>query len=362
MYLKRASKLSIVVGALLLASAILPTAAHAANTCNAFIAIDYASSQVFSDVGDTLMVTLTVGAGSVGGGTQATINRVRFELDCDAGSPLGLGCLDDGPIITYLGDGSITTDCPRAFSTGHAAGTAPNQIVFTPATPFDIPANNPSFCSITFGIAVAALSDDITPGKAEEVAGYSAANADVRCDNNLSSAGSQSGSIPLCPDCDDSNECTQDVCNRDTGVCSNTNVVFCDDNNACTTDRCVPETGLCENEDNVTPTCNDNNACTTDTCDPATGQCVFTDVVTPTCNDNNACTTDRCVPATGQCENIDNKTPTCNDNNACTTDRCVPATGQCENIDNKTPTCNDNNACTTDRCVPATGLCENFDN
>jgi hypothetical protein len=38
--------------------------------------------------GDTLMVTMTIGAGTIGGGTKATVNRVRFELTGDAGSPL----------------------------------------------------------------------------------------------------------------------------------------------------------------------------------------------------------------------------------------------------------------------------------
>jgi hypothetical protein len=318
MHLKRASKLSIVAGVLFLASAILPTAVHAANTCNAFIAISYSSTQNYHDVGDSLQVTLTVGAGLIRGGTKATINRVRFELDCDSGSPLGLNCADDGAIIRYLGDSTITTSCPGAFTTSHADTTAPNQIVFTPDTPFDILANNPTFCDINFGVQVVGLSDDPSPGKAEEVTGYSAAQVDVLCDNNLSSAGSQSGSILLCPDCDDDDVCTTDSCDRELGTCSNSDVPCPPDNNACTTERCDPIEG-CLTDPVTCPA--DNNACTTERCDPETG-CV-TDPVT--CSpDNNACTTERCDPETG-CVTDPVTCPS--DNNACTTERCDPETG-----------------------------------
>src|SRR6187402_2976696 len=85
--------------------------AHAANTCNAFISIGYVTTQNFHDIGDQLRVVLTIGTGSINGGTQATVNRVRFELDCEAPFPLGLGCMDDGTIIKYLGDSTIQSDC-----------------------------------------------------------------------------------------------------------------------------------------------------------------------------------------------------------------------------------------------------------
>ncbi|MDZ4844980.1 MAG: choice-of-anchor L domain-containing protein, partial [Chitinophagales bacterium] len=61
------------------------------------------------------------------------------------------------------------------------------------------------------------------------------------------------------PDCDDNNDCTNDLCNA--GVCSHTPIT-CNDGNACTTDGCAPATGC-----TTTPVvCNDGNACTTDGC------------------------------------------------------------------------------------------------
>src|SRR6185295_5596109 len=172
-----------------------PDAAHAANTCNGFIAIEYSGAQNFSVVGDQLRVRLTVGAGAIGGGTKATLNRVRFELDCDRpnpGSPLGLGCTDDGAVIKYLGDATIETTCPQTFTTGHEVGTSPNELVLTPHAPFDIPAGVQNFCVVSFGIEVMSLSDDVTPRLAEEVTGYSAATGDIQCNNGLASAGTQS--------------------------------------------------------------------------------------------------------------------------------------------------------------------------
>jgi parallel beta-helix repeat protein len=349
----------------------LPAPARAANTCNSFISFDYPTAGNFTLPGETLRVRLTLSAGQIQGGTLIDISRLRFDLDCNSGSPLALGCTDEGAIVEYMGDSTITesSTCvdkdiqPVSFSTGHATATSPNQVVFTPSKPIRLFAATGDACFIEFDVRVLTRSVDPTPAEIEQVAGFDVGQNDATCDNGLMSSGSQSGSILLCRDCNDNNACTTDACNQDTNTCTNEDGVTptCDDNNPCTVDTCVPATGQCSNVDDRTSTCDDNNACTTDRCAPATGACENIDTVTPTCNDNNACTTDRCVPATGACENIDTVTPTCNDNNGCTTDRCVPATGTCENIDTVTPTCNDNNACTTDRCVPATGQCSNID-
>jgi len=59
--------------------------------------------------------------GSIDGGTKVTINRVRFALDCpDFLICSGPGDSDLGPIVAYLGDSTITTTCPTAWSTGNA--------------------------------------------------------------------------------------------------------------------------------------------------------------------------------------------------------------------------------------------------
>lgn len=89
-------------------------------------------------------------------------------------------------------------------------------------------------------------------------------------------------------DCDDSNACTDDVCDAATGVCSNP-PRNCDDGDACTADACDPLSGC------VTTAldCDDNDRCTDDACDPLSG-CVHTHNEVP-CNDGFDCTgNDRC--------------------------------------------------------------------
>jgi hypothetical protein len=388
-----------------------PDAARAANTCNGFVALGYEGGEGLNQVGDQLRVVLTVGAGTIRGATKARLHRVRFALDCDSGSPLGLGCADDGAVIKYLGDATIQTTCPSAFTTGHAVGTLPNELVLTPSPALDLPPEVPSFCEVSFGLEVAGLSDDATPGLIEEATGYLPGNGDLRCDNGLAAGSTQSGSLPLCPSCDDHDPCTTDSCEE--GACANV-PLDCDDGDACTVDACengacvsgplcddhdvctadscqegsctnepiVCDNGdacsahscadgpcldgqvVCDDEDpcttdscesgacvNVPVGCDDNNACTTDSCEG--GSCANVPLA---CDDNNPCTTDGCE--SGGCVNT---TLDCNDNNACTADVCDPATGECVNDDQVTPTCNDANACTTDSCDPGTGGCVHAD-
>ena len=277
------------------------TPVHAASTCNTFIAFDYPTAANFTVPGETVRVQLTVGSGSIIGGTQVQMNRIRFDLDCNSGNPLALGCTDEGAIVEYGGDAFIQTNCtglsgPVSFSTGHGESTAPNQVVFTPSEPVFIPASTPNFCTIEFDVTVLARSGDPTPDDIEQVAGFDVDQGDAACDNGLQSSGSQSGSLVLCPDCDDDNDCTADSCNQDTGECVNDVAVVCNDNNACTQDRCVPSTGACEYTDTVTPTCSTSDVCAPQVCDPATGTCVDDDapLSTPCEADGDECTIDHC--------------------------------------------------------------------
>src|SRR5512146_3085783 len=90
----------------------VPVVARAqVNTCNAQIAFDYFTANNVQAIGDVVTVRLTLSTASITGGTKVTINRLRFDLDCDSGSALGLGCTDDGAIINYEGDGTINTNC-----------------------------------------------------------------------------------------------------------------------------------------------------------------------------------------------------------------------------------------------------------
>ncbi len=365
-------------------SAALVTPSSAAETCNGQGTIAYVSGSPFLVLGDTVRVRLTIGSGSIQGGTQITINRTRFELDCNVDFGMGVPCTDDGAVVSYLGN--ITTDCGVVWSDGgHAVGTLPNEVVFTPSAPIVIAANTPSFCNLEFDVRIDAYSSDSTPATAEEAAGFNSPAKDAVCNtpHNLTTGNTSTGALQLCPVCDDNNQCNGlETCNQQTGecvpgqpfVCDDHNVCtddtcnpavpapgdpcvftpkpadFCNDNNACTADTCNPQIG-CVHTD-ISASCNDNNACTADRCDPAVG-CVHTDI-SASCNDNNACTDDSCNPATG-CVNTPKPADFCDDHNACTADRCDPAVG-CVHTD-ISASCNDNNACTSDRCEPTTGQC-----
>jgi len=341
----------------------LPSGALALNSCNGVVQFSYLSGKNYpqpvppgTDSDDLLTVQLTLGTGTIQGGTVLNLHQVNFDLDCLTGTNGGTtSCTDDGAVIQYGGDGTITTDClvngnPVQWVSGHGTTTSPNEVQLVPEqsgspVTLSIPAGTTSFCNISFGIQVVGRTSN-ADGFIQQNAFYAVS----MCNNGTNASGAGSGSFPECPVCNDNNACTTDTCNSDHTpasdapnlACVFTAIPPCNDNNACTTDTCNPATGCTS-----TPiSCNDNNACTTDTCNPATG-CTSTPI--PPCNDNNACTTDTCNPATG-CTST--PIPPCNDNNACTTDTCNPATG-CTST--PIPPCNDNNACTTDTCNPATG-------
>ncbi|MBR57053.1 MAG: hypothetical protein CMH54_03245 [Myxococcales bacterium] len=136
--------------------------------------------------------------------------------------------------------------------------------------------------------------------------------------------------------CQDTNPCTDDLCDEVLGCDFAFNEAPCDDDNPCTLgDTCGD--GVCVGGAEIS--CSDNNPCTEDSCDPA-GGCVFTPN-TATCDDGNLCTTvDTC--SDGSCHGT---TPlACDDENVCTTDVCDPLVG-CEYASNTAP-CDDGNVCT----------------
>src|SRR5438445_9264011 len=207
--------LSIVAGA--------PSIAVAARTCNGLLTIDYVGGPNFALPGDVVRVRLTLGTGSIDGGTELIVNRLRFDLDCDANFTLGIPCTNEGAIVEYEGDSTITTDCGVTWSTGDAVSSSPNDVVFTPSSQVNIPAGRaipPGFCTVEFDVKVLTQSIDNTPEQIEEVTGYLASQDDASCDNNLKSSAQQSSSISVCH-CT-STDCVDSVCNQDTGECVDT--------------------------------------------------------------------------------------------------------------------------------------------
>ncbi|HEX6179364.1 MAG TPA: post-COAP-1 domain-containing protein, partial [Thermoanaerobaculia bacterium] len=127
-----------------------------------------------------------------------------------------------------------------------------------------------------------------------------------------------------CPD--DGNVCTQDVCNPETGGCG---VVLagqsCADGDLCDGTETCNSAGTCVAGTPVV--CQDTNACTDDVCDPATGQCSFVNDNTNQCSDGLFCTVnDRCE--NGACVSTPRN---CGDANACTPDTCDETNDTCVN-------------------------------
>ncbi len=130
--------------------------------------------------------------------------------------------------------------------------------------------------------------------------------------------------------CGDNNQCTTDTCDPATGCKHSANTVPCNDGDQCTQgDQC--NGGLCKS--GKKKTCNDSDNCTTDSCNAQTGKCVFTPVIgcggnckkTADCQDNNVCTDNSCVG--GKCK-ISNNVKACDDKNPCTAiDKC--SNGKC---------------------------------
>src|SRR5678815_509488 len=98
--------------------------------------------------------------------------------------------------------------------------------------------------------------------------------------------------VPTCQGnakCADTDACTADLCEPNTGVCSNPPIV-CDDGNSCTLDVC--QSGAC----NSIPApsgqpCDDGDRCTTgDTCVGGSGVPPVCQGSALSCNDGNTCT------------------------------------------------------------------------
>ena len=174
----RARKLvaRIVAAAIILGVAgFAPAVAHGA-TCNGLFTIDYVGGPSFALPGDTVRVRLTLGTGSIQGGTELTVNRLRFYLDCNSDLGLAVPCTDEGSIVEYEGDSTITTTCDGVtWSSAHPMSATPNEVVLTPSTPVDIPADtpvDPGFCNLEFDVKVLTASNDGTPDQIEETTGY----------------------------------------------------------------------------------------------------------------------------------------------------------------------------------------------
>src|SRR5437667_133347 len=272
-------------------------------------------------------IKLDVGAGPISASPfQLTVNRLRFDLDC-VGSP-SLPCTDQGDIVRYLGDTTITSNCTVATGNVTWVSTTAqggNEIVFNPTDgsgnprPLLINQNTApgdttgGGCSVFFNIQVVSqepasgpLSDN-TPGEIEQIAGYTTTSNDATCAVNQPSGSQQTNNIPICP------SCTVDDCNlgcdQTTGTCTpkgDSTPCTDSDNDLCTTAGCelnAAGVGVClqthkQKTDGTVDECNMDGVGTTGTCTAKEDSTPCTD------NDNDLCTTAGCeknAGGVGQC-------------------------------------------------------------
>src|SRR5213595_2879741 len=345
----------------------------------------------YLNVGDSTTVKLNLGSGSITGGTQITLRRLRYELDCNHLFALGVPCTDQGTIMSYdftqtVASGGALVQCQGRTWTATAGGSA-NEVVFTPDTPIVLPPEqsaSPTLnnCFISFQVKLESLepssgpNSDDTPEKVEVVAGFSTVlsggHADAECDNGGASGVSQSSGIFTCP------SCTVDQCNlgcdTTTGTCTpqQASTPCADtDGNGCTTAGCELSSGVgvCVQThlfaENSTPCADtDGNACTTAGCN-GQGVCDqnHSAKVCPGVDECNK----GCDTTSGQCTPQTSTPCTDSDGNTCTTAGCEvsgtnPELGVCVQThlfaSNSTPCADsDGNACTTAGCN-GQGVCD----
>ena len=161
---------------------------------------------------------------------QVTISRFRFDLDCVENSG-GPPCTDQGDVVEYLGDATITSNCQAAggavtWTTTTEQGG--NEIVFTPSTPLVIDQNvapgdtTRGGCSVAFDLQVVnpepapgQPNSDGSPQVVEQAFGCINGAGDCTCSPTLQAGSSQTDGLVLCP------TCTGEACECDvsTGVC-----------------------------------------------------------------------------------------------------------------------------------------------
>ena len=191
----------VLTGLLAMGVAVLLTAARAQATeeCNGFIDISYPGAAIINNIGDKLTVEIHLGAGTITGGPANVLDITSFGFDLSCADPPGPfpHCASEGPVISYDGDASITTNCPGTIATNNpGGGPTPSHLTFTFTPNLSIPHDTPippDFCDFFFTETILAQSTNVT-GVIEQVIGYDVAE----CDNGvLLSGGFQTGSIPV---------------------------------------------------------------------------------------------------------------------------------------------------------------------
>lgn len=159
----------------------LPSLASAQNQCVGLIGLDYTNPPLqFLSVGAVLNVQGSLGAGNVVGGTHVLYNKVQIQLDCLPSPTLTpQNCVDAGPAVSYLGDATISTNCPGIVWTSNnpGGGTLPNTVEFDATPVLAVPEINPippGFCNLNFDLMIVNEPPTV-PTTIAQILGYSLA-------------------------------------------------------------------------------------------------------------------------------------------------------------------------------------------
>ncbi len=87
----------------------------------------------YLNVGDSTTVKLNLGSGTISGGTEITLRRLRYELDCNHSFALGVPCTDQGTIMSYdftqtVASGGALVQCQGRTWTA-TAGSLANEVI-----------------------------------------------------------------------------------------------------------------------------------------------------------------------------------------------------------------------------------------
>jgi len=167
----------------------------------------------FATVGTVIGTTVELRALNINGTPpEVHVSAVDFALDC----AVNTFCDDDGSVVAYAGDSTITTTCPGAtWTTIHAPSDAPNVVTFRTSPPVILAPY--TACEISFKVVVVGLSHDATPLTVEEQASVPPGGA--VCANGLQAAPYSNNALTTCPPCNDGSNRTLDACDGDSGVC-----------------------------------------------------------------------------------------------------------------------------------------------
>jgi len=276
------------------------------------------------------------------GARGVEIPAVPVECPADVLAPNGTAC-DDASVCT------LTDVCQAGVCTGEAILCSDDNACtddYCDTETGCLFQNNTASCDDELFCTVEDVCSGGSCGGSERNCGDENSCTTDTCDDETDECVSTNNT----DECSDGNACTSDDVCAD-GTCAGVVTVFCNDDDPCTDDVCDTDSGNCSNPNNTAP-CDDGSACSTgDTCD--SGKCIG---VAVSCDDKNPCTTDSCNEKGGGCDHANNSSE-CDDGDICTTgDICEG--GNCTGtLDEKNPAC----IPTTTTTLPECQVCGDYE-